>query len=317
MARLRQDRIIEQTAVIETARLVWRTGRPPMARLQKLRRADDRNRTRLSGVAHRRATNDTASAWRSPGGPDLRTAVDAGARSAIHSWVEWESNPRVGGLRVRCKASICYRPEISESHPLESNQNLSGFNRARRPPTQEWDVCRVRERALASTLPHAAGCVGCLPRHPHRHHSSVVTELPRHAAGAPRAMARSQTLRVHPSRFEISIEIASHKSVCLLSPDPKPESTARNDFGPPGVPWAARSAHDVVHVKREGVLRGGTDRCYRSDRRQSPTPGRLWHTGDATRASVRRLALRRGDYVAFASSRSASTSDHPVKVADG
>lgn len=35
------------------------------------------------------------------------------------------------------------------SHPLESNQNLSGFSRARRPTTQEWDTSAARPRPTA------------------------------------------------------------------------------------------------------------------------------------------------------------------------
>lgn len=63
------------------------------------------------------------------------------ARPMIRAWVGWESNPRCDGLRIRCKACVCYQPRgPSWSHPLESNQNLSGFSRARRPTTQEWDV---------------------------------------------------------------------------------------------------------------------------------------------------------------------------------
>ena len=62
------------------------------------------------------------------------------ARPMIRAWVGWESNPRRDGLRIRCKASVCYQPQGPRSHPLESNQNLSVFSRARRPTTQEWDV---------------------------------------------------------------------------------------------------------------------------------------------------------------------------------
>ena len=36
------------------------------------------------------------------------------------------------------------RPETLTPHPLESNQNLPGFNRARRPTTQEWDTSAAR-----------------------------------------------------------------------------------------------------------------------------------------------------------------------------
>src|SRR4051812_46863540 len=40
-----------------------------------------------------------------------------------------------GGLRGETGSS-----SIESPHPLESNQNLSVFSRARRPATPEWDV---------------------------------------------------------------------------------------------------------------------------------------------------------------------------------
>ena len=58
-------------------------------------------------------------------------------RPQIPAWVGWESNPRDGGLRIRYKANVCYRPAVARrhdelsSHPLELNQILSGFSRAR------------------------------------------------------------------------------------------------------------------------------------------------------------------------------------------
>ncbi len=124
-------------------------------------------------------------------------------RSRVHgspAWVGWESNPRHDGLRNRCKASICYQPigpplvrrgrtlaarrtrsllrcgppfdrlQLG-SHPLESNQNLSVFSRARTPSTQEWG-----------------------------HHRSSVVRDRRGAQGAPRATMRSHGLRAHQSR---------------------------------------------------------------------------------------------------------------------
>ena len=96
-----------------------------------------------SGVAHRRvaatlhllgdlATNEI---W------FLNQRGRPKARPMIRAWVRWESNPRCDGARIRCKACVFYQPQgPSWSHPLESNQNLSGFDRARRPTTQEWDV---------------------------------------------------------------------------------------------------------------------------------------------------------------------------------
>jgi hypothetical protein len=76
--------------------------------------------------------------------------VDAGARSVTPAWVGWESNPRCDGLRVRCKACVCYRP--NSSHPLELNQNLSGFSRARRPLRQGGNARRVSVKQV----PHDA-----------------------------------------------------------------------------------------------------------------------------------------------------------------
>ena len=74
--------------------------------------AGDGNRTRDSGVAHRRVT----STLRLLGGV-------------------LDQTPLVEDRRWR----IQLRPATHTSHPLESNQNLPGFNRARRPTTQEWD----------------------------------------------------------------------------------------------------------------------------------------------------------------------------------
>ena len=76
--------------------------------------AGDGNRTRDSGVAHRRVT----STLRLLGG------------------VSASKTPVVVDRRGR----IQLRPATRSSHPLESNQNLSGFSRARRPTTQEWET---------------------------------------------------------------------------------------------------------------------------------------------------------------------------------
>src|SRR5882672_1521868 len=40
--------------------------------------------------------------------------------------------------RQCCGEASCHMTPRAGCHPLESNQNLSGFNRARRPTTQEW-----------------------------------------------------------------------------------------------------------------------------------------------------------------------------------
>ena len=42
------------------------------------------------------------------------------------------------------------RPQLRTSHPLESNQNLPGFDRARRPSTREWETGACQAPASSS-----------------------------------------------------------------------------------------------------------------------------------------------------------------------
>ena len=50
-------------------------------------------------------------------------------------------------LRRQCSGDTsCRRTPCDTCHPLESNQNLPGFGRARRPSTQEWHVRGARLR---------------------------------------------------------------------------------------------------------------------------------------------------------------------------
>ena len=198
---------LEQTAVIETARLVWRTDRPPMARLQE----DFEQETGIEPVL---------SVWRTDVPPmtlhlldGLRRDLVFGSSSAPErvrdpSWVGWESNPRFDGLRGRCKANVCYQPK--SSHPLESNQNLSGFSQARRPTTQEWDVA-VREILgtartalllwVPASAPSSSSLFGC--------HRSPGT----HWAHLGRWRVRDFRERT-PHALAISIEITSRKTIC-------------------------------------------------------------------------------------------------------
>jgi hypothetical protein len=87
-----------------------------------------------------------------------------GARPMTRTWVEWESNPRFDGVRIRCKPAFATDP-IEPSHPLGSNQNLSVFSRARRPTTQEWEEDAARYRWEAGTARRRC-YFGCLPWHP-------------------------------------------------------------------------------------------------------------------------------------------------------
>ena len=149
-----------------------------------------------AGVAHRCATMTLHLL----GGLDERPGRRgrSKARPAIRTWVGWESNPRSGGVRNRCKASVCYQPfGIASSHPLESNQNLSGFSRARRPTTLKWEVA-PRVRCWRTCGAVVGACHGTL----HRHRSSIVRE-PRRAQRAPRAWMPPPTSRTH-------LRISSH-----------------------------------------------------------------------------------------------------------
>lgn len=180
-----------------------------------------------SGVAHRRVTATLHLLGGLPGRPSADPRRRPRARSRILAWVGWESNPREDGLSVRCTANICYRPGTNgvSCHPLGSNQDLSGFSRARRPTVPRWTgapspgiepgplgfqpsaqthCARMGRGAARRGNKPAARHVsrdGCLPGHPHRHRSSVVRDLPRRALGAPRAGAQSRSPQLHLSRI--------------------------------------------------------------------------------------------------------------------
>jgi hypothetical protein len=112
-----------------------------------------------SGVAHRCVT----ATLRLLGGlsRDLGLRTTVGARCASDDSfvgpVGFEPTPV--GLRNRCKIRFATDPW---SHPLESNQNLSGFSRARRPTTQEWDVSAARPVRASAALEFQAPLPGHL-----------------------------------------------------------------------------------------------------------------------------------------------------------
>lgn len=110
------------------------------------------------------------------------------------------------------------------SHPLESNQNLSGFSRARRPTTQEWVTSAAR----------VWGTRGA----DHHHRSSIVRERGARAHLGPwedRARARRTSgvgasacladapiaIRYLQSRYRVA------DSDCLLRSDERPDKQAR------------------------------------------------------------------------------------------
>ena len=116
--------------------------------------------------------NPTTPAWRTGVSPQHFTCLVVSARKPrLRDIVGAERHVRclfvgrVGieptffGVRDRCNNQLLLPPR--SSHPLESNQNLLGFNQARRPTTREWDVT-----SLGPRKPRAASVRGCLPGHP-------------------------------------------------------------------------------------------------------------------------------------------------------
>jgi hypothetical protein len=88
------------------------------------------------------------------------------------------------------------------SHPLESNQNLSGFSRARRPTTQEWvtSAAHLSDRAQRRSSSSFFSC----QRAARAGRTSGLHAFA-FSARAPRASMHSPLTRAHPSRFEIWI----------------------------------------------------------------------------------------------------------------
>ena len=173
----------------------------------------------------------------------VRSTLAPEARLVDLAWVGWESNPRGDGLRVRCKASVCYRPAASVVPPSGIEPEPLGFQpSAPTPATQEWEDRATHERPFGRPA-RGAGffCNGCLPGHPHRHRSSVVIERPcmrgTHLGPGCDRCRGGRTCR------GLMIWNPDHqyaKSDCGELPI---ASTAgpRNDYGPPGFPggpWA-------------------------------------------------------------------------------
>ena len=149
-----------------------------------------------SGVAHQRV----AATLHLHGG--LRRdrlswiAVDAGARSTTRTWVEWESNPRFDGVRIRCKPAFATDPFPSVVPPSGIEPEPRGLQ-----PRAQTTCARVGNRP-ACVL--SARTRVCLHRVPARAPIIVITvqlsEITRRAQGAPRAVMRSPKARAHPSR---------------------------------------------------------------------------------------------------------------------
>lgn len=151
-----------------------------------------------------------------------------------------------------------------QSHPLGSNQNLPGFNRARRPTTQEWDVSaacvdRACEVARSSTRRGARLQV------PLRGHLIIIAlRLSESAVGARRAhLGRRCTrgLRECTSPDSLSgfvIQISSHGISGGLAPDG--EARKRRWAAGEVFPWAAH--HGLALHEHVGASGGGPPRRY-------------------------------------------------------
>lgn len=138
----------------------------------------------------------------------------SGARSSHH-------------LRCFASASLDALLCLSWSHPLESNQNLSSFDRARRPTTLGRDVGAARvvgdETNGATALLIIVQLFNC--------HGAAT----RCAMDAPRASMHARMLghvRMHLSRFEITSVNHDHESKRQTVEEPARASSARNEEGP-------------------------------------------------------------------------------------
>lgn len=199
-------------------------------------------------------------------------AVGAGARSTTRTWVERESNPRLVGVRIRCKASVCYRPDCG-SLSLESNQNLPGFNRARRPHAQERESCRTR---VSST--RAASCLHQVPCQAPIIITVQLSEIGRDTQRAPRASMHPLVRRAHPSRTHDldSRSLVRKIRLCVVFRTPKRLRAAR-------FPRAARSAFNAHRVT-----------CWRGLPRRRPYRRYLRETASFRSPEARTPTCRRG-----------------------
>jgi hypothetical protein len=112
-----------------------------------------------TGVAHRCATMTLHLLGGLHGRPGRR-----GARGRVRrrTWVGWESNPRFGGVRNRCKASVCYQPVgYCVVPPSGIEPEPLGLQ-----PSAQTNYARVGCRAARPLLTNVRRCGGCLPRHP-------------------------------------------------------------------------------------------------------------------------------------------------------
>lgn len=174
-----------------------------------------------------------------------------------------------------------------QSHPLESNQNLSGFSRARRPTTQEW----VRApRAFAARAAQIIIIVLRLSESGGARRTSGL-HASAFAAGAPRASMQPPLTRAHLSRFEISIRDheSQNQSLCCVRAmaGPKRQRAARFPWGGPSAQLRAG-----VHVNRVRDLRR-----YPYPDQMARSSGRSHEATWASTRPPRRVPFDRDDVV--------------------
>jgi hypothetical protein len=98
------------------------------------------------------------------------------------------------------------RPVTPSSHPLESNQNLPGFSRARRPTTQEWDVQLLGFRRSYESIGTRAGSRRARSQTSTRRFVSIGTR-----AGSRRARSQTRSDALCASGLEQARAERDHK----------------------------------------------------------------------------------------------------------
>lgn len=160
-----------------------------------------------------------------------------------------------GRLLASITASRC---RCRSSHPLESNQNLSGFSRARRPTTQEWEMT-PRERWGRT---RGVG-YGCLAGHPHRQSLFSCQRGPAvrraHLGRWCFRDSRGRTYRVTRSRLENRDLESQNQNVWTGRVRDAGRERPENVEGLPGFPQAALQLAHVASTWSAEEPPGGTD----------------------------------------------------------
>lgn len=164
-----------------------------------------------------------------PGGLAWKASVSTTTRPpATARAAPWRFEQAVGIEPT--EAGVAHQPvtlnRLHLSHPLESNQNLSGFGRARRPATPEWEL-------------------GCLPAPS----SSLLFDCQRiaRAQGATRAVMLPRATRTHRSRSRSSACSVAVAASMRIGTGSRAGTPARNVEGPPGIPGRPFSTGDALH----------------------------------------------------------------------